>query len=61
MSILTSETWTKYVTISGMADKASKDTDQFQPGSHEWYKAWGISEGLRLAAIEMLSDIPAND
>lgn len=61
MPILTPETWTKYVTISGMADKASKDADQFQPGSHEWYKAWGISEGLRLAAIEMLSDIPAND
>lgn len=56
---MTVESWpdifAKYTTISGLADEAQQSMDNYEVGSEGWYKAWGRAEGLRTAAIEILS------
>lgn len=46
-----------YITISGMADQASNDVEKHEVCSPEWYKAVAVSESLREAAIQLISDI----
>ena len=45
-----------YVTVSGMADQASRVANELQPGSLEWEKAYAKSFALRDAAIKILED-----
>ena len=45
-----------YITISGMADQASRVANELQPGSLEWEKAYAKSFALRDAAIKILED-----
>jgi len=56
-SIMTMTVFDAYTTISGMADQASNDIEKYEVCSPEWYKAVAVSESLREAAIQLISDI----
>lgn len=45
-----------YVTVSGMADQASRVAQELHPGSLEWEKAYERAFALRDAAIKILED-----
>lgn len=56
-SIMTMTAFDAYLTISGMADQASNDIEKHEVCSSEWYKAVAVSNSLREAAIQLISDI----
>jgi hypothetical protein len=50
------EVWSKYVTISGLADEANNKMSTFEVGSPQWHEQWGVARSLREAAIILLED-----